>query len=92
MFQGWNLTGDAYELDAEGYFHYRARTDDMIITAGYNVAGPEVEEVLLKHADVAECAVVICPMKNAVRLSKPLWCCAMPAKRVMRSLKSCRIL
>ena len=52
---GWNLTGDAYEMDADGCFHYRARTDDMIITAGYNVAGPEVEEVLLKHADVAEC-------------------------------------
>ncbi len=55
---GWNLTGDAYEMDAEGYFHYRARTDDMIITAGYNVAGPEVEEVLLQHPAVAECAVV----------------------------------
>jgi 2-aminobenzoate-CoA ligase len=57
---GWNLTGDAYEMDADGYFHYRARTDDMIITAGYNVAGPEVEEVLLQHPAVAECAVVAC--------------------------------
>lgn len=55
---GWNLTGDAYEMDADGYFWYKARTDDMIISAGYNIAGPEVEEVLLRHASVAECAVV----------------------------------
>ncbi len=61
VLNGWNLTGDAYEKDAEGYFHYRARTDDMIITAGYNVAGPEVEEIILKHPDVAECAVVGLP-------------------------------
>jgi 2-aminobenzoate-CoA ligase len=58
VLNGWNLTGDAYEMDEEGYFHYRARTDDMIITSGYNVAGPEVEEILLKHPAVAECAVV----------------------------------
>lgn len=70
VFQGWNLTGDAYELDAEGYFHYRARTDDMIITAGYNVAGPEVEEVLLKHADVAECAVVGLPDEERGQIVK----------------------
>ncbi|MCH8618882.1 benzoate-CoA ligase family protein [Undibacterium sp. TS12] len=56
--QGWNLTGDAYEMDADGYFWYRARTDDMIISAGYNIAGPEVEDAVLKHAAVAECAVV----------------------------------
>lgn len=55
---GWNLTGDAYEMDEDGYFHFRARTDDMIITAGYNVAGPEVEDVLLQHSAVAECAVI----------------------------------
>ncbi len=55
---GWNLTGDAYEMDADGYFWYRARTDDMIISGGYNIAGPEVEEALLMHAAVAECAVV----------------------------------
>jgi 2-aminobenzoate-CoA ligase len=58
---GWNLTGDTYVRDAEGYFHYRARSDDMIISAGYNIAGPEVEEVLLRHPDVAECAVVAAP-------------------------------
>jgi 2-aminobenzoate-CoA ligase len=55
---GWNLTGDAYEMDPEGYFHYRSRTDDMIISAGYNIAGAEVEEALLRHPAVAECGVV----------------------------------
>ncbi|MDB5909274.1 MAG: 2-aminobenzoate-CoA ligase [Massilia sp.] len=57
---GWNLTGDAYEMDADGYFYYRSRTDDMIISAGYNIAGAEVEEVLLHHPAVAECGVVGC--------------------------------
>ncbi|QGZ41767.1 2-aminobenzoate-CoA ligase [Pseudoduganella flava] len=55
---GWNLTGDAYEMDADGYFIYRSRTDDMIISAGYNIAGPEVEDALLRHPAVAECGVV----------------------------------
>ena len=55
---GWNYPGDAFMQDADGYFFYQARTDDMIITAGYNVGAPEVEDALLKHAAVAECAVV----------------------------------
>jgi len=55
---GWNITGDAYEKDADGYFYYRSRMDDMIISAGYNIAGAEVEEALLQHPAVAECAVV----------------------------------
>ncbi len=55
---GWNLTGDAYRMDADGYFWYQARTDDMIISAGYNIAGPEVESALLLHPAVAECAVI----------------------------------
>ena len=55
---GWNVTGDAYKMDADGYFYYQARTDDMIISAGYNIAGPEVEGALLKHEAVAECGVV----------------------------------
>jgi 2-aminobenzoate-CoA ligase len=55
---GWNLPGDAFVRDADGYFFYQARTDDMIITAGYNVAGPEVEAALLQHPAVAECGVV----------------------------------
>jgi 2-aminobenzoate-CoA ligase len=59
---GWNLTGDAYLMDKDGYFWFQARTDDMIITAGYNVAGPEVEGALLMHPAVAECAVVGAPV------------------------------
>ena len=55
---GWNLTGDAYLQDADGYFFYQSRTDDMIISAGYNIAAVEVEDVLLRHAAVAECAVI----------------------------------
>ncbi len=55
---GWNLTGDAYEMDEDGYYFYRSRTDDMIISAGYNIAGPEVEDALLRHPAVAECGVV----------------------------------
>ena len=58
---GWNLTGDAFWQDEEGYFHFSARTDDMILSAGYNIAGPEVEAALLSHAAVAECAVVGAP-------------------------------
>jgi 2-aminobenzoate-CoA ligase len=55
---GWNLTGDAFSTDADGYFYYHARTDDMIISAGHNIAGPEVEAALLEHEAVAECGVV----------------------------------
>ena len=58
---GWNLTGDSYLRDAQGYFWYQARVDDIIITSGYNIAGPEVEEALLLHPDVAECGVVGVP-------------------------------
>ena len=59
--KGWNLTGDAYEMDADGYFWYRARTDDMIISAGYNIAAPEVEDALQGHPAVLECAVIGVP-------------------------------
>ncbi|HEX5071267.1 MAG TPA: AMP-binding protein [Vicinamibacterales bacterium] len=55
---GWNFTGDAYRQDEDGYFWYVSRTDDMIVTSGYNVSGVEVENVLLMHPAVAECAVV----------------------------------
>jgi 2-aminobenzoate-CoA ligase len=58
---GWNLTGDTYLQDEDGRFHFVARADDMIISAGYNIAGPEVEAAVLQHADVAECAVVGLP-------------------------------
>jgi 2-aminobenzoate-CoA ligase len=56
--RGWNVTGDAYSMDAEGYFYYHARADDMIVSAGYNIAAPEVEAALMEHPGVAECAVV----------------------------------
>lgn len=55
---GWNLTGDAYKMDADGYFIYQSRTDDMIVSSGYNIAAPEVEEALMLHPAVAECAVI----------------------------------
>ncbi|WP_448188086.1 AMP-binding protein [Azospirillum sp. sgz301742] len=58
---GWNVTGDAYVMDEDGYFWFQARNDDMIISSGYNIAGPEVEQALLAHPDVAECAVVGAP-------------------------------
>ncbi len=58
---GWNITGDAYMMDADGYFFFQARTDDMIVSAGYNIAGPEVEDALHKHPAVAECGVVGAP-------------------------------
>ena len=58
---GWNITGDTYVRDADGYFHYQARSDDMIVSSGYNIAGPEVEQALLSHPDVVECAVIGVP-------------------------------
>lgn len=61
VLDGWNLTGDVYRQDDDGYFHYVARADDMIISAGYNIAGPEVENALLTHPTVLECAVVGVP-------------------------------
>jgi 2-aminobenzoate-CoA ligase len=58
---GWNLTGDSFWQDEEGYFHFAARSDDMIISAGYNIAGPEVEAALLGHPAVLECGVIGAP-------------------------------
>ena len=58
---GWNLTGDVFRCDEDGQFWYVARGDDMIISAGYNISGPEVEEALMAHPDVLECAVVASP-------------------------------
>jgi 2-aminobenzoate-CoA ligase len=55
---GWNYPGDTFLQDDEGYFFYQARADDMIVSAGYNIGGPEVEDCLLKHAAVAECGVI----------------------------------
>jgi 2-aminobenzoate-CoA ligase len=58
---GWNVTGDTYVMDEDGYFWYQARSDDMIVSSGYNIAGPEVEAALLAHPAVAECGVVGAP-------------------------------
>jgi 2-aminobenzoate-CoA ligase len=92
---GWNITGDVYVHDADGYFHYQARADDMIISAGYNIAGPEVEEALLRHPDVAEVAVIGAPdeargmiVKAVVVLRPGAEVGAEPAKLLQEFVKS----
>jgi 2-aminobenzoate-CoA ligase len=67
---GWNITGDAYLIDDDGQFVYQARTDDMIISAGYNIGGPEVEATLLQHPAVAECGVVGWPDEERGQIVK----------------------
>ena len=67
---GWNLPGDRYRQDADGYFWYVARADDMIVSAGYNIGGPEVEDALLDHPKVKECAVVGVPDEQRGRIVK----------------------
>lgn len=73
---GWNVTGDTYRIDADGYFHFVARSDDMIVSSGYNIAGPEVENALLSHPAVAECAVVGVPDPARGKLVKAFVVCA----------------
>ncbi len=68
--RGWNITGDTYLMDADGYFWYQARSDDMIVSAGYNIAGPEVEAALLTHPAVAECGVVGAPDEDRGQIVK----------------------
>ncbi len=58
---GWNITGDTYRRDADGYYWYVARSDDMIVSSGYNIGAPEVENALLAHPAVVECAVIGVP-------------------------------
>jgi 2-aminobenzoate-CoA ligase len=67
---GWNITGDTYLMDGDGYFWYQARSDDMIVSAGYNIAGPEVEAALLAHPAVAECGVVGAPDEERGQIVK----------------------
>lgn len=67
---GWNVTGDSYKQDADGYFWYQARTDDMIVSSGYNISAPEVENVLLGNPQVAECAVIGVPDAERGQLVK----------------------
>ena len=93
--QGWNITGDVYIRDGDGYFRYQARADDMIISAGYNIAGPEVEEALLRHPAVAEAAVVGVPdeqrgmlVRAVVVLQKDAELGPEPAKTLQDFVKS----
>ncbi|WP_339380087.1 AMP-binding protein [Aromatoleum evansii] len=67
---GWNYTGDAYYMDADGYFHYQSRLDDMIVSAGYNIGAPEVEDALMQHPAVAECAVIGVPDEERGQIVK----------------------
>jgi 2-aminobenzoate-CoA ligase len=92
---GWNVTGDVYTQDADGYFHYEARADDMIVSSGYNIAGPEVEEALLRHPAVAETAVIGVPdedrgmiVKAVVVLREGAALGAEPAKTLQDFVKS----
>src|SRR5947199_5557215 len=67
---GWNITGDTYLMDADGYFWYQARSDDLLVSSGYNIAGPEVEAALLEHPAVAECGVVGAPDEERGQIVK----------------------
>ena len=67
---GWNVTGDSYKVDEDGYFWFQARTDDMIVSAGYNISGPEVEAALMEHDAVSECAVVASPDEERGNVAK----------------------
>ena len=80
--RGWNLTGDAYRVDADGYFWFQGRTDDMIISSGYNISGVEVESVLLTHPKVAECAVIGIPDEERGQIVKA---CVVPEPGTMIS-------
>lgn len=67
---GWNYTGDAYLMDEDGYFWYQSRTDDLIVSAGYNISGPEVEAILMDHPKVMECAVIGAPNSERGQIVK----------------------
>ncbi len=87
---GWNLTGDAYLVDADGYFFYQSRTDDMIVSSGYNIAAPEVEAALLLHPDVLECAVIGVPDEERGQIVKAfvvLRAEAMPSLEKIKTLQ-----
>jgi len=67
---GWNLTGDAFHADQDGFLWYHSRTDDMIVSSGYNISGQEIEEVVLEHPSVKECAVVGVPDSTRGQVAK----------------------
>jgi 2-aminobenzoate-CoA ligase len=77
---GWNVTGDTYRKDAEGYFWYLARSDDMIVSSGYNIGAPEVENALLSHPAVAECAVIGVPCPERGQKVKAFLVCVPDAE------------
>ncbi|EWY40196.1 2-aminobenzoate-CoA ligase [Skermanella stibiiresistens SB22] len=77
---GWNLTGDAFLVDEDGYFWYQGRTDDMIVSSGYNISGIEIEEVLLEHGSVRECAVVAAPDERRGTIPKAFVVIREPAR------------
>ena len=79
VIDGWNVTGDSYRLDADGYFWYLARADDMIVSSGYNIAPPEVEAALCSHPAVAECAVIGVPDGARGQIVKAFVVTAQPA-------------
>ena len=87
---GWNLTGDAYAMDEAGYFKYQSRTDDMIISAGYNISGPEIEAVLLDHPQVQECVVIGVPDESRGMIVKAFIVPVDPASPPTRRARSCR--
>lgn len=68
--EGWNVTGDLYRVDEDGYFWFVSRADDMIVSAGYNISGPEVEQALIEHPAVLECAVVAAPDEQRGNIAK----------------------
>src|SRR5829696_4252083 len=70
VIDGWNVTGDSYKVDEDGYFWFQARTDDMIVSAGYNISGPEVEAALMEHEAVGECAAVGVPDQERGQIVK----------------------
>jgi 2-aminobenzoate-CoA ligase len=70
VINGWNVTGDIFKLDSDGYFWYQGRSDDMIISSGYNIASIEVESAILEHASVLECAVIGIPDENRGNIVK----------------------
>ncbi|MBV7255339.1 AMP-binding protein [Pacificimonas sp. WHA3] len=87
---GWNLTGDSFTMDADGYLYFAARSDDMIISSGYNIAGPEVEAALLSHAAVMECAVIGSPNEDRGEIVEahvvlaPGWAADDPMKKALQ--------
>ena len=87
---GWNVTGDSYRMDEEGYFWFQARDDDMIVSSGYNIGGPEVEEALMDHLAVAECAVVASPDVARGQIVKAFVCLSpeySPSEELIRELQ-----